>query len=58
MGDGGWSRSGGLLASNEGEGVIYLRDRVVPSSVVDSVDANDTAIHAAVRRIKSFLLGK
>ncbi len=55
--DAGWSRSAGLLTSNDGEVALYLRDRVVGATVIDPSESTETGVMAAVLRIKSFLLG-
>lgn len=54
--DGGWNRQGGIILSNDGELVLYLRDRLQAGSQVSCLTAGD--IGQAVERIHQFLEGK
>jgi len=55
--DGGWQLQAGLLANNDGELVLYLRDRSQPAGAFEELPEGTGPLPAAVRQIARFLNG-
>lgn len=55
--DGGLGRQAGVLVDNDGDGVLYMRDRSRPGSVVDDVRSDTDALRDVLGRIATFLSG-
>lgn len=57
MADGGWSRQAGILADNDGEAVLYMRDRGQKGADVEEIESGAEDIRAVVNRILKFIAG-
>jgi len=51
--DGGWSHQGGVLVDNDGDALLYLRDRRSPGSTAE--DVGPDALSSAVQRVFRFI---
>lgn len=58
LADGGWSRQGGFLVSNDSEVSLYLRDRRRRGSDIAEIEPCAESLARAVRQIRDFVSGR